>query len=228
MSGQAREGGIRNGVVGVFGHNALFERGNRLHFAGFQTAQVLQDHLIVLMVRRISKARVSACPAGPFCAQIQHDRAIRLAGLVEAGRDGQRGGEFLVLLGAYRANVSLTVVATLGLLAATLYGLKFAQSAFQGPNPHHWTMPDMHLRESTILGLMMVLLLWIGLYPQPVLVLESHGFFGAAIDQQLWRIRHRLEPNLGPVSANHRMQRRNLSSPETQVAASARANQEPW
>jgi NADH-quinone oxidoreductase subunit M len=78
-------------------------------------------------------------------------------------------GEFLVLLGAYRANVPLTVVATLGLLAATLYGLKFAQSAFQGPNPQHWTLPDMRLRESTILGLMMALLLWIGLYPQPVL-----------------------------------------------------------
>ena len=78
-------------------------------------------------------------------------------------------GEFLVLLGAYRANVSLTVVATLGLLAATLYGLKFAQSAFQGPNPHHWKLPDMRLRESAILGLMMALLLWIGLYPQPVL-----------------------------------------------------------
>ncbi len=78
-------------------------------------------------------------------------------------------GEFLVLLGAYRANVSLTVVATLGLLAATLYGLKIGQSAFQGPNPHHWRPPDMHLREWAILGTMMVCLLWIGLYPQPIL-----------------------------------------------------------
>ena len=78
-------------------------------------------------------------------------------------------GEFLVLLGAYRANVSLTVVATLGLLAATLYGLKLGQSAFQGPNPHHWNLPDMRFREWAILGTMMVCLLWIGLYPQPVL-----------------------------------------------------------
>jgi NADH-quinone oxidoreductase subunit M len=78
-------------------------------------------------------------------------------------------GEFLVLLGAYRANVSLTVVATLGLLAATLYGLKLGQSAFQGPNPHHWRLPDMRLREWAILGTMMACLLWIGLYPQPVL-----------------------------------------------------------
>jgi NADH-quinone oxidoreductase subunit M len=78
-------------------------------------------------------------------------------------------GEFLVLLGAYRANVSLTVVATLGLLAATLYGLKLGQSAFQGPNPHQWRLPDMRLREWAILGTMMVCLLCIGLYPQPIL-----------------------------------------------------------
>jgi NADH-quinone oxidoreductase subunit M len=78
-------------------------------------------------------------------------------------------GEFLVLLGAYRANVSLTVVATLGLLVATLYGLKFAQGAFHGPNLHHWRLPDMRLREWTILGPMILFLLWIGLYPQPVL-----------------------------------------------------------
>ena len=78
-------------------------------------------------------------------------------------------GEFLVLLGAYRANVGLTVVATLGLLAATLYGLKFAQGAFHGPNLHHWKLPDMRLREWTILGPMILCLLWIGLYPQPIL-----------------------------------------------------------
>jgi NADH-quinone oxidoreductase subunit M len=78
-------------------------------------------------------------------------------------------GEFLVLLGAYRANATLTVVATLGLLIATLYGLRFAQNAFQGPNPHHWKLPDLRLREWAVVGLMMACLLWIGLYPQPIL-----------------------------------------------------------
>jgi NADH-quinone oxidoreductase subunit M len=78
-------------------------------------------------------------------------------------------GEFLVLLGAYRANVRLAIVATLGLLAATLYGLRFAQGAFHGPNRHDWRLPDMRPREWTVLGLMMICLVWIGLYPQPVL-----------------------------------------------------------
>jgi len=78
-------------------------------------------------------------------------------------------GEFLVLLGAYRANISLTAVATLGLLAATFYGLKFVQGTFYGPNLHQWRLFDIRLREWTILGPMILGLLWIGLYPQPVL-----------------------------------------------------------
>ncbi|HTF61560.1 MAG TPA: NADH-quinone oxidoreductase subunit M [Edaphobacter sp.] len=78
-------------------------------------------------------------------------------------------GEFLVLLGTYRSNARLAIFATLGLLAATLYGLRFAQGVFQGPNRHHWTLPDMRPREWAVLGLMMICLVWIGLYPHPVL-----------------------------------------------------------
>lgn len=75
-------------------------------------------------------------------------------------------GEFLVLLGAYRANVSLTAVATLGIIAATLYGLKISSQVFQGPNRHNWSLPDLFPREWVIVGCMMTGLLWLGLYPQ--------------------------------------------------------------
>jgi NADH-quinone oxidoreductase subunit M len=75
-------------------------------------------------------------------------------------------GEFLVLLGAYRANVSLTAVATLGIIAATLYGLKISSRVFQGPNHNNWSIPDLFAREWVIVGSMMTCLLWVGLYPQ--------------------------------------------------------------
>jgi len=75
-------------------------------------------------------------------------------------------GEFLVLLGAYRANVSLTAVATLGMIAAMLYGLKISGQVFQGPNRLNWTLPDLFPREWAIAGCMMACLLWLGLYPQ--------------------------------------------------------------
>jgi NADH-quinone oxidoreductase subunit M len=75
-------------------------------------------------------------------------------------------GEFLVLLGTYRANVSLTVVATLGIIVATLYGLRITSRIFYGPNVHSWALQDLFPREWVIFGSMMAGLLWIGLYPQ--------------------------------------------------------------
>ena len=75
-------------------------------------------------------------------------------------------GEFLVLLGTYRANVPLAAVATLGIIAATLYGLKVTSQVFQGPNRHEWRIPDLVPREWVIVGSMMAGLLWVGLYPQ--------------------------------------------------------------
>jgi NADH-quinone oxidoreductase subunit M len=80
-------------------------------------------------------------------------------------------GEFLVLLGAYRANVGITAAATLGIIAATLYGLKISSQVFQGPNRHEWRLPDLVPREWVIVGSMMAALLWIGLYPQSFIAL---------------------------------------------------------
>jgi NADH-quinone oxidoreductase subunit M len=76
-------------------------------------------------------------------------------------------GEFLVLYGAYQANVPLTAVATLGIIVATLYGLKINSQVFQGPNRHNWHLPDLFPREWVIVGSMMASLLWLGLYPRP-------------------------------------------------------------
>jgi NADH-quinone oxidoreductase subunit M len=78
-------------------------------------------------------------------------------------------GEFLVLLGAYRANVGLTAVATLGMIAAALYGLKVSGKVFQGPNRNGWQLRDLAIREWAIVAPMIVCLLWLGLYPQSFL-----------------------------------------------------------
>lgn len=78
-------------------------------------------------------------------------------------------GEFLILLGVYQRSRILTVIAAIGILASTLYALKFVQYAFHGPNTHQWRRPDLSARESVIVAPMVVALLWLGLYPQPVL-----------------------------------------------------------
>ena len=78
-------------------------------------------------------------------------------------------GEFLVLLGTYRQSIVLTALATVGILFATFYALRLVQRAFQGPNTHDWRIADLVPREGLVVALMIVTLLWLGLYPRPVL-----------------------------------------------------------
>ncbi len=78
-------------------------------------------------------------------------------------------GEFLVLLGTYRVSLKLTIVAAIGVLVATFYALRLVQRAFHGPNLHDWKLPDLNKREALILAPMIVVLLWVGLYPLTIL-----------------------------------------------------------
>jgi NADH-quinone oxidoreductase subunit M len=78
-------------------------------------------------------------------------------------------GEFLVLLGVYPRSILLAVLAAIGVLGATLYALRFVQRAFHGPNTHGWQVRDLLPREAFTVALLVVSLLWLGLYPRPVL-----------------------------------------------------------
>jgi len=78
-------------------------------------------------------------------------------------------GEFLVLLGAYKQSILLSVLATVGVLFATFYALKLVQRTFQGQNTFNWSVPDLAPHEGLVMAVMIVALLWLGLYPRPVL-----------------------------------------------------------
>jgi NADH-quinone oxidoreductase subunit M len=78
-------------------------------------------------------------------------------------------GEFLVLFGVWPVSIPLAAVAAAGIVAATFYGLRLVQRAFQGPNVHQWRLSDLAPREGVIMAVMAGTLLWIGLYPQPII-----------------------------------------------------------
>ena len=79
-------------------------------------------------------------------------------------------GEFLALLGAFEKSVPLAVAATIGIVVAAVYGLYLMQRSFQGtPNPDVAEMRDFGPREMSVMILMAVALVWLGVYPQPVL-----------------------------------------------------------
>jgi NADH-quinone oxidoreductase subunit M len=77
-------------------------------------------------------------------------------------------GEFLVLLGTYKTSIVLAVLATVGLVAATIYSLWLIQRAFHGEQRETWKLPDLNVRHMTMMGAMILVLVWLGLYPQPI------------------------------------------------------------
>jgi NADH-quinone oxidoreductase subunit M len=78
-------------------------------------------------------------------------------------------GEFLVLVGTYEAHLlGLTVAAAIGILLSTIYALKFIQSGFHGPNANNWSVQDLVPREVAMLIPLVAILIWLGVYPQPL------------------------------------------------------------
>jgi NADH-quinone oxidoreductase subunit M len=78
-------------------------------------------------------------------------------------------GEFLVLLGTYQVSVLAAVLAALGLIGSTVYALWIIQKAFHGENKAGWKLPDFSAREMAAMLAMIVVIVWLGLYPQPML-----------------------------------------------------------
>jgi NADH-quinone oxidoreductase subunit M len=79
-------------------------------------------------------------------------------------------GEILVLFGAYRANVTLAALATAGFIVATIYSVWVMQRVFYGANVHHLRLRDSNAREMTIFATVVAVIVWLGIYPHPVLL----------------------------------------------------------
>jgi len=78
-------------------------------------------------------------------------------------------GEFLVLFGVYPINIPLTVLATVGIVFATVYSLWIIQRAFHGPQREYPRLHDLSPREVGTMALMSATIIGLGLAPQPVL-----------------------------------------------------------
>jgi NADH-quinone oxidoreductase subunit M len=77
--------------------------------------------------------------------------------------------EFLILLGAFSVNVPFTVIASLGLVLSALYSLRMMQKVFLGQITTTIPLKDLSARELIIMGSLTVAIVYLGLYPQPVI-----------------------------------------------------------
>ncbi len=87
-------------------------------------------------------------------------------------------GEFLVLLGAYRASVSVAVVAAIGLVFAMVYSLRMYQLAFHGESSDTKEVRDLGAIEIAALGAMIIALFWLGIFPQGAMDAASRALGG--------------------------------------------------
>ena len=79
-------------------------------------------------------------------------------------------GEFLVLVGAFNAHRWFAVVAAGGVILAALYLLWAYQRVFHGPaEGENAAMPDLRLREGLVLAPLLALIVFMGVYPKPVI-----------------------------------------------------------
>jgi len=77
--------------------------------------------------------------------------------------------ELLILIGAFKANILMSCLASLGLIAATIYSLRIVQKVFLGNKNTDWKMNDLTLREKVVSASLVIAILWLGLFPKPVL-----------------------------------------------------------
>jgi NADH-quinone oxidoreductase subunit M len=93
--------------------------------------------------------------------------------LSSIGLPGLNGfvGEFLILLGTFRVSPLYAVLGTAGIILAAVYMLWMFQRVMFGTVVHEANrrLPDLSGRELATLIPILVLIVWIGIYPQPFL-----------------------------------------------------------
>lgn len=109
-----------------------------------------------------------------------------IIGLASIGLPGTNGfvGEFLLLVGAFKARWWFGAIAVLGVIFGAAYVLWYYERAMLGPvgKAVKNTMSDLQFREIVIASALSVMIVWIGLYPSPFLRIMN-GSVQALVDR---------------------------------------------
>lgn len=126
--------------------------------------------------------------------------AFTLVMLSSIGVPGLNGfiGEFLILQGTFIAHRWWAVVAAAGVILAALYLLWAYQRVFHGPaEGENAKMPDLTAREGLVLAPFLVAIVFLGIYPAPVL--------------------ERMEPSVGALIAHIEANVEDFSEPRATI-----------
>jgi NADH-quinone oxidoreductase subunit M len=98
---------------------------------------------------------------------------LTIVALSSIGLPGTNGfvGEFLVLVGAFRTYPIPTAIATVGVIVAAMYLLRALQRVIFNAldKPENERLTDLSAREIVVLAPILACIIWIGVYPKPIL-----------------------------------------------------------
>jgi NADH-quinone oxidoreductase subunit M len=195
-------------LLGVFAWNELALQGTVLQMVchGISTgglfilAGALQERLRTRDIEQMGGIWSSAPKMGGL-AMVFAMASLGLPGL------GNFAAEFLVLISVFRKNMAIAAIATAGLVAATVYALQMLQKVFFGKQREELKPADVSVREMSVATVLIAALLFLGLYPQPVLNTAAPA---------LRSIRTGVgthDKNLGHLTGQNRAGRKGVDSP---------------
>ncbi|WP_292999298.1 NADH-quinone oxidoreductase subunit M [Nevskia sp.] len=114
----------------------------------------------------------SRLPILPPIAMFFTAAALGLPGL------GNFVGEFLIMVGSFKVAPVITIISASGLILAAVYSLLMMQKAFFGPTQSTEKLRDLNFREIATMLSLMILILWMGLYPQAILEITKAPMAG--------------------------------------------------
>ncbi len=159
-------------LLGIFAFDVPAVQGSLIQMVNHGVSTGALFLLAGYLLERTGRARTDAyggvaatAPALAAAALI-----VVLSSLALPGTNGFIG-EFLILVGTFQARPAAAVPATLGTVAAAAYLLAFVGRVFHGPlRDDLRALPDLRAREYAVLVPLILVIFWVGLYPQPLLV----------------------------------------------------------
>jgi NADH-quinone oxidoreductase subunit M len=157
-------------LIGIFAFNMIALQGAMIQMVSHAISTGMLFFIVGALQERIHTRDIRLM-GGMWSTAPRMGAAALIFAMASLGLPGMGNfiGEFLVLLGAFAADITITVIATAGLIAATVYSVWFMHVTFFSKAVTVLKFSDFTIREMLVTTVMVLAIIWIGMFPQPLL-----------------------------------------------------------